>query len=117
MAEAPDKVKFVFSYAPDYRLCAANGVWASVTTKGDVRLEFFVEGFDVPLSVTHSLTEGGQIGAEIERKLPDGPEKTAVLSRRVHVGVLLPGNQLESWAALLTEKANELKGLTSGKDK
>ncbi len=117
MAEpTPDKVKYVFTYEPEFRICAANGMWGGVTPKGDLRLDFFVESFDPPVSQTLQITPGGQVGAEIERRLSEDTPNAAVVTRRVQVAVLVPGSQVDSWATFLTEKANELKGLTRGKE-
>jgi hypothetical protein len=110
------RIKFVFKYADNYDLVAANGVWVGITPRGDVRLDFFVEGFQPPLTTTHPITVDGSIGTEIAREPPVTSEGIVEVIRRLQVGIMIPGNQLESLGTLLSQKATELKALGKSED-
>lgn len=116
MAENPSKVQFVFTYDPQYRVCAANGIWGGVTPKGDLRLDFFVESFEPPETQTQAVTLDGQLGPELERVPMPRSADTAVVNRRLMMAVVVSASQVQSWADFLTQKANEIKGVGATKD-
>jgi hypothetical protein len=109
-------IKFVFQYDEGYKLLAANGVWVGITPRGDVRIDFFVEGFPPPATTTHPIGADGSVGAETDREPPGTTEKVIEVIRRLQVGVMIPGNQLESFGTLLRQKAMELKALADSED-
>jgi hypothetical protein len=109
----PETVKFVFEYDAQYRFCPATGVWGGITPHGDLRVDFYVDSFNPPVSITHSIGTDGSLGKESERDPARDPRVT-VIARRLQVGLLIPGTQLDTFAAFLTQKANELKELKKG---
>ena len=100
------KVKFHFEYDQGYRLIGANGVWSGITTRGDIKLDFFVESIGVPEQVTHLINEAGSLGAELTRL----PEQRIV--RRMQVGVLLSLEQAESIADFIKGQIMDFKKRT-----
>ena len=103
--QMPSEVEFFFEYDKDYRIVAANGVWGGFTPRGDIRLDFFVEGQSVPESIQNKITEDGKLGAEIagSRK----PEKKIV--RRLQIGVLLSQEEADSLANFIKGRLAELE--------
>src|SRR4051812_49283616 len=110
-----DSIKFVYEYADGYRLYPANGMVGGLTPKGDLRVDFYVEAFAIPASVTQAIKPNGELGAELRRE-PEGDGNTAVVKRHIQLAVLIPGSQIDSFAVFLAQKAIELKGLMKGQE-
>lgn len=110
MAEPmPERLEFFFEYDPGYRVVATNGVWGGVTTRGELRLDFFVESVGNPERVTNEISEG-KIGRELSRV----PERRVV--RRLQVGVLLSLEHAESIADFIRDKVAEVRAARESRD-
>lgn len=97
------QVKFFFEYDPRYSVVAANGAWAGVTTRGDIRIDFFVEGLGNPDQVVNLITPNGHLGPELSRS----PERRFV--RRMQVGVLLRLEEAESIADFIKKQVADFR--------
>lgn len=115
MAELGDEIKEVpieYEYDPDYRMIAANGMYGGVTTRGDLRVDFFVEYQPTP--------EPGDI---VYQTQPDGSAEEVRKSekkrlvRRMQIGVLLPAQQVESFARWFQNKAEQIRELAEKEKK
>ncbi len=107
-ANGPNQLAFEFEYDPAYRIVPANMLWGGFTLRGDFKLDFVLESFDIPQKVVHPIIDGGRtIGAESER-VPPAPGR---LIRRLMVGVTIPVNQLESLALFFNERVAQMRAL------
>lgn len=102
------KIVFLHSWAEDYRLLPANGVWVGTTPRDEVRIDFFLETHVVPDQVIHPLTGAG-LGEEEERILAQDAQeirdKGNIPVRRIfQVGVTMPIKQALSAANFIKEK-------------
>lgn len=100
------QLKFSFEYDPGYRIVAANGVWAGVTARGDIQLDFFVESHGVPAEVVNLITPEGSLGPELTRS----PAERKFV-RRVQVGILLSIGQADDIADFIKAKVAEFRNL------
>ena len=101
------QVKFYFEHDPSYRVVAANGVWAGVTARGDIKLDFFVESHGTPTEVVNLITPEGSLGPELNRT-PPAPR----INRRMQIGVLLSIEQADDIANFVKAKIAEFRNLT-----
>lgn len=102
------KITFGFTQDSNYRFIPVNGVWGGVTSRGDVKVDFFYESFRVPAEVTHELTRDSRIGKELDRQ----PEQYC--ERTVMVGMMLTVEQADSIGRWLQEKALEARTAREG---
>lgn len=102
------QVKFYFEYDPGYRVVAANGAWAGVTARGDMRIDFFVESHGIPAEVVNLITADGTLGPELTRT----PGPRAV--RRMQVGLLLSLEQADDIASFIKTRIAEFRKLQRG---
>lgn len=100
------QIKFLFEFDPGYRVVGANGIWAGITPRGDLRLDFFVESQRVPDEVAHLITKEGKLGPELRRS---GASTGATVVRRMQVGVLLSLEQADSIADFIKTKIADFK--------
>ena len=98
------QINFSFEYESTYRLFPANGVWAGVTPRGDLRLDFFVESNVVPSEVVHLISPEGKLGNEL-RRVPSGRG----IVRRMEVGVLLSLDNADGIADFIKTQVREFR--------
>ena len=103
----PEQVEFTVTFDNDYRVVACNGVWGGLTTRNDIKLDFFVESPALPERVTYKVREG-QVTEEI------GRQPRAHLEREMQIGVLLPLSQLHPLINWLQERLEEINRLSGG---
>ncbi len=108
MADNDNFVRIEFERSPSYRLVTADGAWGGPTPRGHILVNFFVDVPVAPLSVTHRVTEDGQLGAELVRTPATG-EGSPRVSREFEVGVLLSPEDAESVARWLLEQVDLLR--------
>jgi len=81
----PDKIRFTYKTADDYKAIYANGAFGGVTSNAELRFNFFQEHYPFPESAVHHIKDG-KLGEEIK----DSPDKTEVEAiRESKVGILL----------------------------
>ena len=101
--ESP-KMPVTYKYDDNYRVIPANGLYGGITPRGDLRIDFFVEYQDIP--------KQGEFAYEVQ---PDGSVKEVQKSKRkqfvrtMQVGVMIPGNQVPSFAQWFQDKVEKLK--------
>lgn len=113
MAQDPETVRIEFERSPSYRLIAADGAWGGPTPRGRILVNFFVDVPTSPLSVTHGLSDDGQLGPEVDRS-PALPETSPRVSREFEVGVLLSPEDAEGVGRWLLEQVELLRGDVEG---
>ncbi len=113
MPGSENVVRIEFERSPAYRLVAADGAWGGPTPRGHILVNFFVDVPTSPLSVTHGLSEDGQLGPELDRS-PVAQEGTPRVSREFEVGVLLSPDDAEGVARWLLEQVELLRGDIGG---
>lgn len=101
---AEKQIRFEFQYAPDYKVYAANGAWGGVTTRGDIKLDFFVESPKNPEAVLNTVLPDGTLTEEQRLGLP---ERTH--TRLIQCGVLMSIEQAESLADFIKQKTAIVK--------
>jgi hypothetical protein len=99
------EVEFFFEYDSNYRIIAANGGWVGVTTRGDLRIDFVVEGQAIPKSIKNKFTPTEGMGEEIGRDPP------ARFSRTMQIGVLMSLDNAEVLADFIKVKIAEARKL------
>lgn len=104
--DLPKEIEFSFEYDKDYRILASNGVWGGMTTRGEFKLDFFVESIGIPDSVKNKVTEDGKLGDEIKRS----PEKK--VTRQLQVGILLSQAHALSLAEFIQQHIKDVKEKT-----
>ena len=109
MENRDNAVRIEFERSPHYRLIPADGAWGGPTPRGHILINFFVDVPVSPLSVTHGLTEDGQLGPEIVRT-PGGTENNPRVSREFEVGILLSPDDAESVARWLLDQVEMVRG-------
>lgn len=103
-----EEIEFVYEYDPNYKIVASNGVWGGITSRGDFRLDFFVESQTVPEKITN-LVEDGKLGRELSRV----PAKR-MYTRRMQVGVLLTQKELTTLVEFFNEQLKIFIKATEG---
>ena len=109
MAESTDKTEEIpieYEYDPDYRVIAVNGIYGGLTPRGGLKIDFFIEYTRVPDpgEVVYKLAPDGS-----HEELRKSGERKLV--RRLQIGMLVPTQQIESFAVWLQTKAQEVKSL------
>lgn len=104
------EVEFFFEESADFKLIPANGMWGGITTRGDFRLDFFVETIATPESITYPLNPDGTLGPELKRK----PSTRYV--RRLEAGVLMSLETAELLSGFIKDRIAEYKKLKAKKD-
>jgi hypothetical protein len=106
---SPDRVRFVYTQAPDYRIAAANGAYGGPTPQGDYLIEFYCERAQSPVVEEHSIDPHGQLGGKLE-----GPSSSDVphVERYVQFAVLMSLGQAKSLADWILNNLERLQGLS-----
>ncbi len=92
------EVDFRYIVEKDYKIHAANGAFGGLTTRGEFKLDFFIEGSPIPNAVSHGLDEKGRLLSETKRDQPQS------FDRRIQVGVLLSREHAEGIALWILEQ-------------
>ncbi len=108
LPKPPTELTFDFELDPNYRIIASNGIWGGITSRGDMRLDFFVESQAIPRSVTNQI-ENGRIGKETKR-IP----ASSKIVRKMQVGILLTPEHAESVADFIKEKLTAFRKAQDG---
>ena len=103
--ESPQKVKFLFRKAEDYKVIYANGAFGGITPRGDILFHFFFEHRDLPEEDEMKVEEGRIIQDEAKTiNLAD-----LKMIRDTKVGIIMSPNQAGSLAKWLESKVAEIK--------
>ena len=108
MVDPDGTVHIEFERSPSYRVLTADGAWGGPTPRGHILVNFFVDIPISPLSVTHGVTEDGQLGPEV-RRTPAVDDSTPRIAREIEVGVLLSPEDAEGVAHWLLEQVAILR--------
>jgi hypothetical protein len=108
MSDPENVVRIEFERSPNYRLIPADGAWGGPTPRGHILINFFVDVPASPLSVSHPLSEDGQLGPELDRS-PTPQENRPRVSREFEVGVLLSPDDAEGVARWLLDQVGLLR--------
>jgi len=101
------QIHFSYEYEPTYRLFPANGIWAGITPRGDLRLDFFVESHVVPSEVVHLVSPEGKIGNEL-RRVPGGAQGRNYV-RRMQAGILLSLDHADNIADFIKSQVRDFR--------
>lgn len=108
MSEPSKVIEFRHSFADGYRLVPANGALGGPTTRGDFKIEFFVEAPAVSAGQRHHLFDGNRIGGEIEGS------GELVIERRFMAGVVLSVLEAQRLGVWLLERTAEVAASPTG---
>ena len=103
MKEDKEKITFYYQKSPEYKTLYANGVFGGPTTRGEIKLDFFIESFGAPKTMTNSVTPDG-LGPEIDRD--PSPNR---LIRELQIGVVMAPNQLKALVAFIQNHLRQLE--------
>lgn len=110
MSDSENVVRIEFERSAAYRVVPADGAWGGPTPRGHILVEFFVDVPSSPLSVTHGLTDDGQLGPEIDRS-PAVQDNAPRVSREIQMGVLLSPDDAEGVARWLLDQVEMIRGV------
>jgi hypothetical protein len=102
--------KYIFTY--DYNPIYVNGAHGSITPRGELVMNFYLERPPLPNSITHEITPAGSIGQETDVEPSDLGRS---LVRQVINGVVVnyqTARELHYW---LGEKVKEMEALELAK--
>jgi hypothetical protein len=100
------ELKFHFIKGPDYREVPVHGALCGLNPQGEgLFLVLYSERTAIPVSVTNSLDEFGQLGEEIDRQGKEG------VVRNMHVCGHMSLEQARSMRNLLDQKIAELEAM------
>jgi len=100
----PAELTFEFEWDPNYRLMPCTGIWGGIAPGGHVKIDFFVDGWPVPGSITHSIVDG-RLGPETSRNPAINSGK---VQRTVVGGLLLDKATAKLILRFLEAKISEL---------
>lgn len=104
------EVEFCFEESKDFKLIPANGMWGGITTRGDFRIDFFVETLATPKSIIYPVNSDGTLGKELKRTPADR------YVRRLEAGVLMSIESAELLAGFIKDRIEEYRRLKAKKD-
>lgn len=107
IGKLPDKVRFTYKMANDYRVIAATGVYGGVTAQG-LKCDFFIEYATAPKEEIRKVTEGGGLGEQITQTKTPG---TVDITREFQVGVVMSAPDTKVIANWLLQKVAEFEAL------
>ena len=93
-------IAYSFKYDSAYRILAANGVWIALTPRGDVRLDFFVEGPEAPDLIVQGIDDKGNVGKILRQE----PAVSVSAVRSMQAGVLISLKEAENLATVLSQQ-------------
>lgn len=108
------QLTFYFEKDPAYRLVAANGVWGGVTSRGDFKVEFFVESLATPEKVVNELVRGAgktELGDEVQRT----PSERRLV-RTLQFGIVCSLDNAQSFGEFLIKKVQEYRTLAEAQE-
>jgi len=107
------QIIFKYLFAEDYNPVYVNGAHGGVSPRGEIVVHFYLERPGIPVSITHEVTPGGSIGAEIN-EVPSDFKQT--LYRAVESGVVMNQESARSFHLWLGERLKELENLQQARD-
>ena len=101
----PERVRFQFIKADDYRLIYVNGVYGGITPRGELICLFFLEYVDMLVEEVGSLKDG-KLQTDKIRKIYRVKHKSGeiVVRRDLKVGLIIPIHQISSIANWMLDK-------------
>ena len=103
----PDRVQFVYTQAPDYRIAAANGALGGPTPQGDFLIDFYCERAQMPLVEEHKVTTEGRLGQKVYG--PGVSSDVPQIERYVQFGVMLSPKQAMVLAKWIRKHIDDMK--------
>ena len=107
---AKDRVRFEFTRSPHYRDIHIDGVWGGVHPGGYIQMALFKDKSRLPEVVEYEVNEGGQLGGETSRTVPDG------ITRELEVDIAMNLNVAILMRNWLNERIAELAPVENPKD-
>lgn len=107
------QIIFKYLFAEDYNPVYVNGAHGGVSPRGEIVVHFYLERPGIPVSITHEVTPGGSIGAEIN-EVPSDFKQT--LYRAVESGVVMNQESARTFHLWLGERLKELENLQQARE-
>ncbi len=108
----PKRARFIYKIRDDFRRVFVNGVYGGISTRGELRMDFFLEHFPIPEDEVMEVTPEGGV-KHIPKPQPE--EVTAV--REVIVGLLMNQDQALSIAEWILEKVKAFEKARAAEEK
>ncbi len=83
--ESIERVKFIYTKSPDYKVAYVNGIYGGLTAKGELKFDFFQEFSPFPDEELFEVTPDGRKGEQIQ---PDLQQEAEVV-REKQFGVIM----------------------------
>ncbi len=100
--ENPNRVRFVHKKPENYQSYYANGVFGSVTGRGDFDMNFFFEHVDIPEEEVMNVEEG-------ELRLEEQNRTEVIVNRDFKVGIIMSPQQAEGLSNWIINALKEFK--------
>ena len=94
---------------PDYKVMPAEGALGGVTPSQMFQINFYIEAPNIPVEVTHSLSEDGKLGEQLSQVTQGGD-----IIREMQSAVLMTIPQAESLAHWILNTLDAQKGAMTG---
>jgi len=107
------QIIFKYLYAEDYNPVYVNGAHGGISPRGELVVHFYLERPGVPVSITHEVTPGGTIGAELD-EVPADFKQT--LYRAVESGIVMNYESARTFHLWLGERLKELEALHQARE-
>lgn len=98
-------IDIYYKKARNHRTIQADGAWAGITPQLEVQVAFFKDLRPMPDFVTHLITPGEGLGAEVSRVEQKG------MVREVEVTMVMSADTLESVIKLMQQSLEHLKNI------
>lgn len=103
----PEKIKFIYTKAPGYRVVYGSGVYGGVAPQSTIKFDIYTEYKNPPEREIRTIEEDGKLG-EPEEQVTEG---TLTVERERQIGVIISIDQAKSIADWLSGKVKEFEKL------
>ena len=98
--ESIERVKFIYTKSPDYKVAYVNGIYGGLTAKGELKFDFFQEFSPFPDEELFEVTPDGRKGEPIQ---PDLQQEVEVI-REKQFGIIMTMSFAKALCGWLDEK-------------
>jgi len=106
-----DKIVFTYIKNGNYGNHYANGVIGGLMPKGELQMDFFIERRVIPQTVTHEISEEGQLGKQIDITSKEG------IIREIECGIIMPIVAAQALYQWLGQRIEEFQKIDSSSKK
>ena len=106
----PEGQDIYYTVDPNYKIIAANSILTTITSDGQIKIDFCVESLGIPDRLTFEFGDSKTLVSPIGGETPKQ-------QRRVQCGILLSADQAENIAGLIQQVVKKIKTEQTGPSK